>query len=179
VRAGALGPLVFEFAAVRVWGMRHRKPGPPAWLLIRRSLEPEPEIKYYVSHADAKTPRTTSARVACTRCQVEEFWEDSKSYLGMAEYETRSWVGWHHHRTLVGLAHRFVTLVRRRLQGDVPELTLDRTVRLLEAAFEEPRLRLVRAIALVDYHVRRNEAARRSHAKTWRAKHRGVKFLRL
>ena len=33
--------------------------------------------------------------------------------------------------------------------------------------------------ALVDYHVRRNEVARKSHAKTWRAKHRGVRFLRL
>jgi hypothetical protein len=30
-----------------------------------------------------------------------------------------------------------------------------------------------------DYHVRRNEVARKSHAKTWRAEHRGVKFLRL
>jgi hypothetical protein len=81
--------------------------------------------------------------------------------------------------TLVGLAHLFVTLVRKRLQRDVPELTMDRTVRLLEAALDEPRLRLARAIALVDYYVRRNEAARKSHAKTWRAKHRGVKFLRL
>jgi hypothetical protein len=97
----------------------------------------------------------------------------------MAEYETRSWVGWHHHMTLVGLAQLFVTLARKRLQREVPELTLDRTVRLLEAALEEPRLRLARAIALVDYHLRRNEVARRSHAKTWRAKHRGVKFLRL
>ena len=35
----------------------------------------------------------------------------------------------------------------------VPELTLDRTVRLLEAALEEPELRLPRATALVDYHV--------------------------
>jgi hypothetical protein len=61
----------------------------------------------------------------------------------------------------------------------VPELTLDRTVRLLEAAFSEPELRLPRATALVDYHVRRNELARRSHAKTWRARHSGVKFLRL
>ena len=60
-----------------------------------------------------------------------------------------------------------------------PELTLDRTVRLLGAAFAEPGLKLPRAIALVDYHVRRNEVARRSHAKTWRAKHSGVKFLRL
>lgn len=179
VREGALGPLVFEFAAVRVWGMRHRKPGPPAWLLIRRSLEKEPELKYYISNADVETPLTTLALVACTRCQVEEFLEDGKSYLGMAQYETRSWVGWHHHMTLVALAHRFVILVRRRLRRDVPELTLDRTVRLLEAVLEEPELRLARAIALVDYHVRRNEVARKSHAKTWRAKHRGLKFLRL
>jgi hypothetical protein len=56
---------------------------------------------------------------------------------------------------------------------------LDRTVRLLEAALEEPELRLPRATALVDYHVRRNGVARRSHAKTWRAKHRRVRFLRL
>jgi len=27
--------------------------------------------------------------------------------------------------------------------------------------------------------VRRNKAAKKSHAKTWRDKHRGVKFLRL
>jgi SRSO17 transposase len=31
---------------------------------------------------------------------VEEFLEDSKSYLGMTQYETRSYVGWHHHMTL-------------------------------------------------------------------------------
>ena len=37
VREGATGPLVLQFAAVRVWGIRHRKPGPPSWLLIRRS----------------------------------------------------------------------------------------------------------------------------------------------
>jgi SRSO17 transposase len=116
VREGAVGPLVFEFAAVRGWGMRHRKPGPPCWLLIRRSLGPEPELKFYISNADAETPLSTLALVACTRCQVEEFLEDGKSYLGMAQYETRSWVGWHHHMTLVGLAHLFVTLVRRRLQ---------------------------------------------------------------
>ena len=179
VREGAAGPLVLEFAAIRVWGIRHRKPGPPSWLLIRRSLGPEPERKYYISNAGAETPVSTLALVACTRCQVEEFLEDSKSYLGMTQYETRSYVGWHHHMTLVGLAHLFVTLVQRRLQEATPELTLDRTVRLLEAAFEEPRLRIARAIALVEYHVRRNETARRSHAKTWRAKHPGLKFLRL
>ena len=44
-----------------------------------------------------------------SRHRVEDFFEDGKSYLGMVQYETRSWVGWHHHMTLVGLAHLFVT----------------------------------------------------------------------
>ena len=56
VREGACGPLVFEFAAVRAWAMRDQKPGPPVWLLIRRSLEATPEIKYYISNGDAETP---------------------------------------------------------------------------------------------------------------------------
>lgn len=116
VREGAVGPLVFEFAAIRVWGLRHRKPGPPSWLLIRRSLGAEPELKFYVSNADDQTPLSTLALVACTRCRVEGFFEDCKSYLGMAQYETRSWIGWHHHMALVGLAHLFVTLTEGRLK---------------------------------------------------------------
>jgi SRSO17 transposase len=82
----------------------------------RARRRPEPELKFCISNADAETPLSTLALVACTRCHVEEFLEDSKSYLGITHYETRSWVGWHHHMTLVGLAHLFVTLVQRRLQ---------------------------------------------------------------
>jgi SRSO17 transposase len=116
VREGATGPLVFEFAAVRVWAIRHRKPGPPIWVLIRRSLEATPEVKYYVSNGDTETPLGVLALVACSRHRVEEFFEDCKTYLGMAQYETRSWVGWHHHMTLVGLAHLFASLTRLRLK---------------------------------------------------------------
>jgi len=112
---GAKGPLCFEFAAVRVWAVRHGEAGPPVWLLVRRSLEPTPEVKYYVSNADASTPLETLARVACTRHKVEDFFEDAKSYLGMGQYETRSYVGWHHHMSLVAMAHLFVTLTRRDL----------------------------------------------------------------
>ncbi len=112
---GAKGPLCFEFAAVRVWAVRHGEAGPPIWLLVRRSLEPVPEVKYYVSNAGASTPLEILARVACTRHKVEDFFEDAKSYLGMAQYETRSWVGWHHHMSLIAMAHLFVTLTRHDL----------------------------------------------------------------
>jgi SRSO17 transposase len=112
---GAKGPLCYEFAAVRVWAVRHGEAGPPVWLMVRRSLEPTPEFKYYISDADASTPLEILAKVACTRHKVEDFFEDAKSYLGMAQYETRSWVGWHHHMSLVAMAHLFITLTRRDL----------------------------------------------------------------
>ena len=115
IRAGAKGPLAFEFAAVRVWAVRHGQAGPPVWLVVRRSLEPVPEVKYYISNADAATPIGILAEVACTRHAVEDYFEDAKSYLGMAQYETRSWVGWHHHMSLVAMAHLFISLTRRAL----------------------------------------------------------------
>ncbi len=116
IRQGAKGPLAFEFAAGRVWAVRHRKAGPPVWLLVRRSLDPTPEVKYYISNADVSTPLAVLAEVACTRHAVEDYFEDAKSYLGMAQYETRSWVGWHHHMSLVAMAHLFVTLTRHELK---------------------------------------------------------------
>ena len=115
IREGAKGPLAFELAAVRVWAVRHGQAGPPVWLLVRRSLEPTPEVKYYISNADASTPLGVLAEVACTRHAVEDYFEDAKSYLGMAQYETRSYVGWHHHMSLVAMAHLFITLTRRAL----------------------------------------------------------------
>jgi SRSO17 transposase len=116
VRAGAQGPRVQEFAAVRVWAVRDRRPGPPIGLLARRSLAPEAEIKSYVSNGAADDRLEVLAAVACTRHQVEEFFEDATTYLGMARYETRSYVGWHHHMSLVARAHLFVTLTGATLK---------------------------------------------------------------
>jgi SRSO17 transposase len=116
LREGACGPLVFQFAAVRVWAVRHRKPGPPIWLVIRRSLEAKPEVKYYVSNAAADTPLETMALVSGCRFRVEEYLQEGKSYLGMAQYEARSWTSWHHHMSLVALAHLFGTLTRLQLK---------------------------------------------------------------
>jgi len=59
VAQGTKGPLAFDFAAVRIWQKRHDKPGPQGWLVIRRSLDPKPEIKYYISNA----PETTRLEV--------------------------------------------------------------------------------------------------------------------
>jgi hypothetical protein len=116
LRAGAKGPLAFAFARVRVWAVRHRRPGPSCWLLLRRSLEAEGEVKYYLSNAPAEETLETMALVTGTRYRVEEYFEEGKGYLGMAQYEARAWSSWHHHMSLVALAHLFVTLTRVRLK---------------------------------------------------------------
>lgn len=120
LRMGAKGPLAFAFARVRVWAVRHRKPGPACWLLLRRSLEPDGEVKYYLANAAAEEPLQTMALVTGTRYRVEEYLEESKGYLGMAQYEARAWSSWHHHMSLVALAHLFVTLTRVRLKKKLP-----------------------------------------------------------
>jgi SRSO17 transposase len=176
VRDGAKGPLVFQFAALRVWAVRRRRPGPPVWLLLRRAVEKGAPIKYYLSNADAQTPLATLAGAMCCRWRVDEWFEDSKGYLGMAHYEARSWTSWHHHMSLVALAHLYVTLVRQQLKKKTPELTLDRTVALLQAVLPLPILTPERALQLLDYYLQRNRVAQKSHAKTWKRKHKKVKY---
>jgi SRSO17 transposase len=174
LREGAKGPLAFEFARLRVWSVRHRRAGPPLWLLIRRSLERVPEVKYYLSNAERDTPLRTMAQVTGVRWRVEEFFKDAKGQLGMAQYEARSWTSWHHHMSLVALAHLFVTQTRRdlkRKQGKHSELTLDMALLLLRSALPRPQLSLEDAEALVEYHEARNRQATKSHRKKWLAKH--------
>ena len=175
LREGAKGPLVFEFAAMRVWAMRHNRPGPPIWLLLRRSLEETPEVKYYVSNASDETPWQQLAMVTGARIRVEEYFEDGKMHLGMADYEARAWSSWHHHMALVALAHLYVTLTKRDLRKDLPELTLDMALRLLRSAFARSSLGEDEAIHLVEYHLQRNHVARQSHRKSWLQKHKRIK----
>jgi SRSO17 transposase len=170
LREGSHGPLVYDFVVLRVWAMRHNRPGPPIWLVIRRSLDGK-EVWYYVSNADEKTPWQRLAMVTGTRIRVEEYFEDGKMHLGMADYEARAWTSWHHHMALVALAHLFVTLTKRDIKKDVPDLTLDMAMRVLRSAFAKPTLSEQEAIDLVDYHLDRNRVAHDSHRKSWLAKH--------
>jgi SRSO17 transposase len=175
LREGAKGPLAFQFARVRVWAMRHKKPGPPIWLVIRRSLADDPEVKYYVSNADESTPLETLALVTGTRWRVEEFFEDGKGDFGMSDYEARAWTSWHHHMTMVALAHLFMTTTKHELQEEMPELTLPLALELMKATMSRPTLTETDALRLTEYHLHRNRVARKSHRKSWLRKHKRIK----
>lgn len=115
---GSKGPLVADFAARRAVTTRHGLPGPEVWVLFRRALgEPgvEPEVKMYLSNASAATPLAELVRVSGMRWPVESCFEEGKSELGLDHYEVRSWLGWHHHMTLVILAHHVLVRMQQRL----------------------------------------------------------------
>lgn len=51
---------------------------------------------------------------------------------------------------------------------------MDMAVCLLKAALPRPTLTIEGALALVEYHRRRNEAAKRSHARRWQQRNQGI-----
>jgi SRSO17 transposase len=120
IKEGSKGPMVADFAFRRVIAVRDGLPGPEVWLVLRRSLEEEPQLKTYLCNAPADTPRAELVRVSGMRWPVETALEDGKDQLGMDEYMVRTWLGWHHHMTECILAHHFLVRVQRRLKGGHP-----------------------------------------------------------
>jgi len=115
---GSKGPLVADFAAVRAVAMRDGLPGPEVWVLLRRPLTEVPEaaeVKSYLCNAPAATPLEALVRVSGMRWPIECCFEEGKGELGLDHYELRFWHGWHHHMTLVILAHHFLVRLQRRL----------------------------------------------------------------
>jgi len=119
VLEGSKGPLVADFAAVRWVAVRDRLPGPEGWLLVRRSVpttpEEQPAYKYYGSSAPAATPLATLVWLSGMRWPIEACFAEGRQEVGLDHYETRSWRGWHHHLTLVILAHHFLVRLQHRL----------------------------------------------------------------
>jgi SRSO17 transposase len=95
---------------------RRRRPGHEVWAVFRRSRSDPGEIKYFLSNAPATTAKAELVRLAGLRWPVETAIEEAKGELGMDHYETRTWVGWHHHMTLTFLAHHFLVRLRLRLK---------------------------------------------------------------
>jgi SRSO17 transposase len=175
VREGSKGPLVYEFAAIRIWMPKERQSAQPGWAVFRRSPDRPKEVDYYFSNASEETTLEEFALVTSTRWRVEEYFEDAKTHLGMADYETRSWTSWHHHMALVALAHFIVTLTRRDVKDDIPDFTLNMAVRVLQSTFARDRCTEDDAFATIEYYLRRNDAAHQSHRKSWLHKHKRIK----
>jgi SRSO17 transposase len=117
VAPGSQGPLVYAYAEVKVWFSEEGQPSGPERLLVRRSLGQEPELKYHRTNAPAEVALATLASIRSRRWAIEQDFQSGKGECGLDEYETRGWVGWHHHSALSVLALWFLARQRDRSGG--------------------------------------------------------------
>jgi SRSO17 transposase len=120
IRGGEKGPLRVDAMTVRVRTKLETRLGPEERLVVMRTVEAEPETHYALSNAAADVPLEELVRARFTRHKIEEVFEAAKGEVGLAQYEVRSWVGWHHHITLALLALWFLCGERRRIGGENP-----------------------------------------------------------
>jgi SRSO17 transposase len=116
VADGSQGPIVYEYAEMTVWFSEEGAPAPqPERLLVRRSCTQEAEVKYHRSNAPSKVGMQSVAEQRACRWTIEQDIQAGKGECGLDEYETRGWVGWHHHTCLAILALLFLVLQKVRL----------------------------------------------------------------
>ena len=107
VAQGSQGPRTYRFSAQRVRATKRRKPGEETWAVYRRNLDGS-EPRYYLSNAPEDTTLETLAYVGGSRWCIETEFETEKGEVGLDEYETRSWSGWHHHIAMCLLGGAFL-----------------------------------------------------------------------
>jgi SRSO17 transposase len=120
VSEGTKGPIVYEFARQRVTLCKDGLPERPVWLVIKRTLGVTPISSYYLSNAPASTPLRTFVWLSGVRWAIEQCFEEGKTELGMAHYEVRKYLGWHHHMLTTMLAHFFLWHLKLRLGKKSP-----------------------------------------------------------
>jgi len=164
IKEGEKGPIVADFTTLRVVAVRNSLPGPEVWLIFRRDVTTG-ELKCYLSNAPADTTLETLVWLSGMRWPIETCFEEGKQHIGMGDYQVRSWLGWHHHMTLVILAHFFLVRVKLKLKETAPALTLPQVVLLLSAILPRREMNAQWALDVLNYRQRRNYAAYLSHRK--------------
>jgi SRSO17 transposase len=87
---------------------------PVRWLLAEWPTDKPEPVKYWLSNLPATTPLVELVRLGKLRWRIEQDYRELKGALGLDHFEGRSFGGWHHHVTLVAVAHGFLTLERLR-----------------------------------------------------------------
>jgi SRSO17 transposase len=87
---------------------------PVRWLLAEWPVGKATPTKYWLASLPEATPLVELVRLARSRWRVEQDYRELKGALGLDHFEGRGWPGWHHHVTLVSVAHGFLTLERLR-----------------------------------------------------------------
>lgn len=162
LRAGDNGQVEAQVRRVRVWEWTQGEEKPEElWLIVRRM--PDGDFKHSLSNAPVATTLKRLAQWQAARFWVERCFQDAKSHCGMAQYQSRGWLAWHHHMALVALAVLFV--MQERLSGalEIEELTAADVVELMEWALIKRPSEAALIARIEKRHRKRRAAAASKH----------------
>jgi SRSO17 transposase len=106
---GAKGERVYDWQAIEIL-VPEVVEGWKRYLLVRRSKSGG-ELRSYVCFAPKEVSVQKLVEVAGTRWTVECCFAESKSLVGLDEYEVQSYVGWCRHVTFACLAHALLAVL--------------------------------------------------------------------
>jgi SRSO17 transposase len=115
VSEGAKGPIEYEFTKRRIVLSHQGLPQKTVWLAIRRTMDMEPRYSFYISNAPLSMALNTFVWLSGLRWSIEQCFEETKTELGMDQYEVRKFPGWNHHILTCMLAHYFLWHLKIRL----------------------------------------------------------------
>ncbi len=115
VSEGTKGPIEYEFHRREIILCRDGLPDRKIWLIVKRTLEKNPTYFYYISNAPKSTPLKIFVWLSGIRWAIEQCFEETKTELGMDQYEVRKYTGWNHHILSCMLAHFFLWHLRIKL----------------------------------------------------------------
>ena len=135
LRDSTKGKLKVEILHKRVWLWDGEEKHAWLWhLIVRRNCNSKSDYKYSLCNASAETSTHRLAFMQGQRYWIERAFEDGKSESGMADYQVRGWLGWHHHMALVMMAMLFM-LQERKLHKDTRPLLSCSDIETLLAHF--------------------------------------------
>lgn len=115
VSEGAKGPIEYEFTRRRIVLAKDGLPEKNVTLLVRRTLGKDPEYSFFIGNPNASARLETLVWLSGLRWAIEQCFEETKTELGMDQYEVRKLPGWTHHILTCMLAHFFLWHLKIRL----------------------------------------------------------------
>ncbi len=97
IREGTKGTLRVSACRKRVWLWDGQEERPRCWWAVCTHDDATGETKFFFSNASEAISLGELVRRHAVRYWVERGFQDAKSSLGMADYQARGWVAWHHH----------------------------------------------------------------------------------
>ena len=162
VRDTERGALWARIVVLQVHPRENNLPGRRQLLILRKDDDTN-NIKYQLSNAPFDSKTDFLVKMSHSRYWIERAFEDGKGIAGLADYQMRSWMGWHHHVTLSLLAMLVLLSFSIELGEEIDFVTVQDIKLILEMILPKKRFRDKDIIKFIKQRYKERQSAKMSH----------------